>query len=238
MKSYVDWFEQRGIRVIPIPYTTTDVDAYFSIINGLFIPGGNMPYIMQQPTFMKTVARFFELSLQAGEYFPIWGTCFGFELLMFLVGGFTNLLEYDAHGYYPISITNPSRMCSGFSKRYLNYLENSKSTMQNHFYGISPEDFLKNPHLRRFFSIVATSLDNAGKTYVTAIEGKFYPVYGVQFHPERQRTTGPFLDFLVAELGKNRHKTPGGLPHIATYRPRILCKEYREVKKVACYAFE
>ena len=196
LTSYVDWFEQRGVRVIPIPYDTTEVDAYFSMVNGLVIPGGDMPHIMQYPVFLKTVTRFFELSLQPGEYFPIWGTCFGFELLLFLVGGFTTRRTYDAHGSYPLTIAGASRMMKGY--------KHSPVVFQNHLYGISPEDFEKNAHVRRFFSIVATAVDDAGKTYVAAMEGRFYPVYGVQFHPE---LTGASSHQHVPELtGASSHQ--------------------------------
>jgi hypothetical protein len=30
MKPYVDWFEERGISVIPIPYDTNQPDTYFT----------------------------------------------------------------------------------------------------------------------------------------------------------------------------------------------------------------
>ena len=83
MKPYVDWFEERGVRVIPIPYNTTDHEKYFKMINGLLIPGGETTFIMKNNIFVESVTKFFELSLQQNKYFPIWGTCFGFELLMF-----------------------------------------------------------------------------------------------------------------------------------------------------------
>ena len=32
--------------------------------------------------------------------------------------------------------------------------------------------------------IIATAVDERGKEYVAAIEANYYPVYGVQWHPE------------------------------------------------------
>ena len=52
MKAYVDWFEERGVRVIPIPYDTTQHEAYFQMVNGLFIPGGETTYIIKNKTFV------------------------------------------------------------------------------------------------------------------------------------------------------------------------------------------
>jgi GMP synthase-like glutamine amidotransferase len=77
MKAYVDWFEERGVHVIPIPYDTTEHEMYFRMINGLVIPGGETTFIIKNKIFMATVTQFIELSLQQNEYFPIWGTCWG-----------------------------------------------------------------------------------------------------------------------------------------------------------------
>ena len=256
MKAYVDWFEERGVRVIPIPYDTTEPEMYFNMINGLFIPGGDTPYIIQQMPFFDTVVRFFELSFQQDEYFPIWGTCFGFEMLMFVVGGFTKLKRYDAHGLFPISITRSGKRSRLFGSirrthpQYLNYLETHKSTSQNHEYGISTGDFLENDNLRRFYNILATSVGEDGKECVAAIEAKYYPIYGVQWHPERQRTAGHFVDFFISELRKNRHRCFSlnqrqgqgqGQGHslipIHTRMRAHKCIQYPEHKDLLCYFF-
>ena len=237
MKAYVDWFEERGVHVIPIPYDTTDYQMYFNMINGLVIPGGETTFIMKNKTFVATVTQFIELSLQQNEYFPIWGTCFGFELLLFLIGNFNKLKQYNAHGLYPLRITpagHESRMFKSFPSRYLHYLENYKSCNNNHDFGISPNDFTANDHLRRFYNIIATSVTNNGKEYVAAIEAKHYPIYGVQWHPERQRTTGLFVDFFISELKKNTHKcTP--CSYLRTIMSPHKCIQYPEHKKLLCY---
>ena len=232
MKPYVDWFEERGVRVIPIPYDTTEHERYFNMINGLLIPGGETTFIMKNNTFIESVTKFFELSLQ--EYFPIWGTCFGFELLMSLIGGFTKFKKYPAQGLYPIKICQKSRMFGKFPPRYVNYLENNDSTSQNHDYGISPNDFMNNLHLRRFYNILATSVDNNEKEYVAAIEAKYYPIYGVQWHPERQ-ISGPFIDFFISELKKNKHTCKA--PYLRNTMKPHKCVQYPEHKNLLCYFF-
>lgn len=240
MKPYVDWFEERGVRVIPIPYDTTEHEQYFNMVNGLLIPGGETTFVMKNNTFVESVTKFFELSLMKDEYFPIWGTCFGFELLMFLVGGFTKLKRYPAQGLYPIQITNAghnSRMFGSFSSRYLNYLERYKSTSENHDYGISPQDFMNNLHLKRFYNILATSDDNNGKEYVAAIEAKYYPIYGVQWHPERQKSTGPFVDFFISELKKSTHKCKPYMPYLRNIMEPHKCTQYPEHRDKLCYFF-
>ena len=239
MKSYVDWFEDRGVRVIPIPFDTTQPESYFQMVNGLFVPGGETPFIMKNKRFIETVTTFFELSLAKDEYFPIWGTCFGFQLLMGLIGRFTKLKPYPAQGFYPLKITQDgfaSKMFRSFPASYLKYLEQNKSCNNNHDYGISPADFMANSYLPYFYNILATSVDENGKEYVAAIEGKQYPVYGVQWHPERQRTTGPFVDFLISELKKNQHKCVAH-PYLGTCLKPRKCIQYSEHKHRDCYFF-
>ena len=240
MKPYVDWFEERGVRVVPIPYETTDHEFYFQQINGLFIPGGETTYIMRNRTFVNSVTKFFELSFQQGEYFPIWGTCFGFQLLMFIIGGFTKLKRYPNHGLTPLHVTKEgetSRLFGSFSKRYLYYLQHYNSTSNNNEYGISPKDFESNLHLSRFYNILATSIYEHDKEYVTAIESKYYPIYGVQWHPERQRTTAPFIDFFISELKKNNHRCTYHTPYLHTVLKPHKCTQFTEHKHLLCYFF-
>ena len=235
MKPYIDWFEERGIRVIPIPYDTTDYEYYFYKINGLCIPGGETTFILKNKKFCETATRFIELSLR--EYFPIWGTCFGFQFLISAIGGIRKFKEYPSHGLYPIHIVGDGgRLFNSFSPKYIEYLQNNKSSSNNHEYGISPDDFLANDHLRRFYNITATAIDEIGKEYVTAIEGKYYPIYGVQWHPERQKTTGPFVDFFISELRKNKHKCCSGRYLRSTMKAR-KCIQYPEHKQLLCYFF-
>ena len=240
MKPYVDWFEERGVHVVPIPYDTTEHEFYFRQINGLFIPGGETTYIMRNRTFVNSVTTFFELSFQKGEYFPIWGTCFGFQLLMFIIGGFTKLKRHSNHSLTPIHITRDglaSKLFGSFSNRYQYYLQHYNSTSNNNEYGISPKDFEDNLHLSRFYNILATSIDEHKKEYVVAIESKYYPIYGVQWHPERQKTTGPFINFFISELKKNKHRCHYNVPYLHTVLKPHRCVQYTEHKNNLCYFF-
>lgn len=237
MKSYTDWFESVNVSVIPIPYDTKDYELYFHLTNGLFIPGGDTAFIMKNDKFVNTITRFFELSLTAGEYYPIWGTCFGFQLLIFMIGGFTQMGHYPAKGLYPITIQQKGRMLGSFPERYLQYLEHKRSSLQNHELSIGPEEFMANLHLKRFFTILATAKDDKGQEYVTAIEGKWHPVYGVQSHPERQKTAQPYLQFILSELRKNKHRCQYAIPHVRSIMKSYKCTFYQYGKTSMCYYF-
>lgn len=79
--SYIKWLEAGGARSIPIPYDAVDhdlLDDLFEQMHALFLPGGasELPYAVHY-LLDKAVA-----SNRAGYFFPVWGTCLGFEFLV------------------------------------------------------------------------------------------------------------------------------------------------------------
>ena len=233
MKSYVDWFENHGVRVVPIPYDTKTPAAYCSMINGLFIPGTDRGYDVTNRAFRRTLRVFLNWSMEPMVYFPIWGTCFGMEALL-KATGIRELSQHPADGRHPIHVY-ASRMMQSFSRRFITELEDTPSTLQNHDYGISPQEMRRHPVLRRLFRVAATSMDENGKEYVAAMEAYRYPIYGVQFHPERMMSNRPFLEFFRKELARNPVPIPVLHPRIHTFVRASSCRE--DGKKELCYFF-
>lgn len=59
-------------------------------------------------------------------------------------------------------------------------------TMNNHHYGVTPEDFRSNKNLTSIFGEpLSTNQDRKGRTFVSTIEGLSMPLYGAQWHPEK-----------------------------------------------------
>ena len=85
---------------------------------------------------------------------------------MFLIGEIfktkINIQLVDYIPYKLLILDIPLECFVHFLSRYLHYLEHHKSCNNNHEYGISPTDFNKNEHLRRFYNILATSIDDNG----------------------------------------------------------------------------
>ncbi|KAK2175337.1 hypothetical protein NP493_738g01009 [Ridgeia piscesae] len=80
--SYVKYLEQAGAGVVPI-LMSQEEDYYrdlFNKINGLTTK--------REPGFKSSAGR----SNEKGDYFPLWGTCLGFELLANLAAE-ENILE-------------------------------------------------------------------------------------------------------------------------------------------------
>lgn len=81
--SYVKWLESAGARSIPIPWDASNelVDEIMSQVNGILYPGGGD--VSLSSAFHRVWEKTRQLNLQ-GQYFPIWGTCLGFEIMLML----------------------------------------------------------------------------------------------------------------------------------------------------------
>jgi gamma-glutamyl hydrolase len=83
--SYVTWIGQAGGRVMPILLNqpTSYYDEVFAQTNGILFPGGNQG-IDPSDIYTEEGETLWNLAKRAndrGDYYPIWGTCLGFEEL-------------------------------------------------------------------------------------------------------------------------------------------------------------
>ena len=86
--SYVKWVEAGGARAVPVIIGKSKeyYEQLFTGLNGLLLPGGSAP-LVGTGGYAEVGQLFFEMAKQstdAGDPFPIWGTCNGFELLTVL----------------------------------------------------------------------------------------------------------------------------------------------------------
>jgi gamma-glutamyl hydrolase len=192
--SYVKFLESAGARVAPIKYTISAQEAQelFSSINGLLLPGGGVDFGTQHQ-YWNTLSLFYKLAVQAnqqGDYFPVWGTCMGFQELCLLQSQDMDLLtSYDSENLtLPLDFTAlaaTSRLFGNASKDIVNTLGTQPVTMNNHQYGVSPSDWNANKYLTSFFNVLSTNVDRAGKEFISTIEGKTVPIYAAQWHAEK-----------------------------------------------------
>jgi len=195
--DYVKFIELAGGRVVPVPFnaTTTELNKLFFSLNGLLYPGG--ADILNGTLYYESAAHLFDLALQAnqqGDYFPLWGTCLGFEFLSVVVNGSVNLLtRFDAENIsLPLSFTPYAPTARMFSLlndvdrvSALKFLSSQPVTENYHHFGVSLADFQSSPSLQNFYELISTSNDRNGRIFASAMEAREYPVYAVQFHPER-----------------------------------------------------
>jgi anthranilate/para-aminobenzoate synthase component II len=190
--TVIDWFRSRGITVVPISYRlkARDVPATVQHIHGLFLQDG--PHYV--PSYMRLVSLFLKEALSAaanGDYFPVWGTCHGFQLMVKEFGG---PLESVDSVIAPLQTAEKGRMTVYPGGP----VECSHPTSRALFYAA----------LHDKFRILATAVDRRGQEYVAAAEHRTLPFYGVQFHPENG--SGWPVDFFKSEMERSTHS--GSLP--------------------------
>lgn len=208
--SYVKWLESAGARSIAIPYDADDelLHEIFSQINGVLFPGGDAPL---PPAAKSMWNMILERNQNENDFFPAWGTCLGFEFMLMLAAGSDNVLQkgFDAenislplifpsdedvrqsNGVYSIE----SQLYSTSSVLRQNLLRYN-ITMNNHHLGITPSNFMRNSELTDMFHITSTNVDRQGKAFVSTIESKTYPIYGIQYHPEKNNFEFGLMDAL------------------------------------------
>ena len=64
-------------------------------------------------------------------------------------------------------------------------METENITYNSHQQGVTPEVFENTKLLKDMFKVLGYASDRKNKPYIAMIEGKQYPFYGVQFHPEK-----------------------------------------------------
>ncbi|XP_071943791.1 LOW QUALITY PROTEIN: gamma-glutamyl hydrolase-like [Antedon mediterranea] len=241
--SYVKFAECAGARVVLVKNNEKQ-DYYvklFNSLNGLILPGGDVNNLLQSP-YGKTAKIFFDLSIEGmdktGDYFPILGICLGFQLLTQLP------IKKDImrHGSDSENLAIPLKFTPDMDNgnlfnvhttpySVLEALTEHNTTFNNHVHSVSqkvcidfPQNFTK-VGLEKFYRVLSVNNDRQGIEFLSTIEAYDYPIYGTQWHPEKNlfewntskdyniphsfRATAVaqyVADFLVNEARKSTHR--------------------------------
>ncbi|EEB12583.1 gamma-glutamyl hydrolase precursor, putative [Pediculus humanus corporis] len=228
--SYVKHLESAGARVVPI-WIGADESYYrniLSLINGVLLPGGASEFNV---TNGYAAAGWYIMSIadefnKNGDYFPIWGTCLGFELITYLSNNNNDLREdcKSSNEALPIKFKpdfGNSRLFRLIPSEIVEILCKQNSTINFHQYCIT-EKLLYKYDLFKIWKVLSTNFDECGLEFVSSIEHNIYPYFGVQFHPEKPayewnpkhntphtrdviKANQYFMEFFVDETRKNCH---------------------------------
>jgi len=233
---YSKWLESAGARVAVIPYNSDQktLDLLFTSVNGILFTGGGLT-LYANTTYYTTALYLFNKAVDAntkGDYFPVWGTCMGFQLLNILAsGGNQTVLQRYAFDSEDLSMAlsmtadiQSSRLFGPMAPSdVVDILQKENVTANFHHDGVTPDDFYGSKPLSSFFYVLSTNVDRKGKAFVSTVEGKNgLPFYGNQWHPERPqfewtpnvginhstdavRAMQYVANFFVAESRRNQH---------------------------------
>ena len=191
--SYVKYIESAGARVVPVPYnaSTEQLDFLFESLNGFFFPGGGAAYPSSAQYIYDKVVK----ANDAGDKVPLHGTCMGFQWLLIAQSHDGNILDpsdgtqMDAYNLsIPLDLKSAaysSKLFSNAGRDLMNILGTEPVTMNNHHYGIWTDHWESTESLTSFFDVLSTNKDRNGDEFISTIVAKNYPIFGSQWHPEK-----------------------------------------------------
>lgn len=229
--AYVKYVESSGGRVVPIKNNLShdELSNLFNSINGVLFPGGDVDVV--DSGYAKTgeiIVKLAKKAFDKGDYFPLWGTCLGFQFLATAVSGTSSILSSsDAENLVlPLDFSRgykESRMFSSMSSKLAKYLSTASTTVNLHRNCVTTASFDGNMKLTQFFRVLSTNYDRNQKHFVSTMEGIKYPFYATQWHPEKNsfewtkalkipheamsiEVTQYFSNFFINETRSNNHK--------------------------------
>ncbi len=188
--------------VVPISLYSTpeEMRAMLKKVNGLCLPGGHtniwntVGSRKEESDYTKAGRKLIDLAIEinkAGDYFPVLGICLGIELMAACVGGDIGIVETcDKCANYCATLdytkeADESRIMKALTADQRARLHSVPLSFNYHSFKIDHAKFLASPKLNDFFRVVSTSPAEDGSfSFVSTIEGREYPFYAFQHHPE------------------------------------------------------
>lgn len=193
--SYVKYLESAGARVIPIPTNLTEqeVRKLFQNVNGVLFPGGDTDW--NNSIYFRNAKIALELSIKEkmdkNNLFPIWGTCLGFQALFVYIAKTPSIvlgnvtLDNVCRNLQFTDKAADSRMFINLPQQLKKALSSTNITYNHHENGVTMTKYLKNESIKNFFKVLSTNIDTKGETYISTTEAYDFPIYGTQWHPEK-----------------------------------------------------
>eukprot|EP01133_Synstelium_polycarpum_P013427 gene13427-15823_t len=126
------------------------------------------------------------------DFMPLWGTCQGFEQIAMLAANDIDTVlrkDYDSNNMsIPLNFTAYARHSRLFKKAdhsIMNALGTKPITSNYHAFGVHPSKFSSTASLNTFYDVLSWNTDRRGVEFLSTIEAKRYPIYGVIWHPEK-----------------------------------------------------
>ncbi|KAF2355021.1 Peptidase C26 [Trinorchestia longiramus] len=191
--SYVKSMESAGARVVPI-MINEDQEYYEKLgssLNGIVFPGGGSS-ITNSSGYGAAGDALYQIVMASnarGKPLPLWATCLGFEMLVYLAAGRRKPLtrcsaNNRADPLVFLSGWQNSQVWKDAPAALTAAVQTENITSNFHKFCVTPETFDR-LGVSENFSATSVNTDENGLMYVSTIEHKKYPIFGTQWHPEK-----------------------------------------------------
>ena len=211
--NYVNWVRMSGANPVIIPYDVPSIQLYTHLheVNGLVFTGGDIEtakYTKKEyTTYIKTIQKCIHKAKEYNEdgvYFPLWGICLGFELMILLEQNksidtlFQDIEPYEYYGESTLQFTQiPNLIRSYFTPTEIKQFKKTRCVIHRHNYGFK----------KKMYPFLVTVAVDRG--YISMVEFKEYPFFGCQFHVEHPyNEASTYISYKLSmffkeECGKN-----------------------------------
>jgi len=197
--SYVKFIESGGAQVVPIQYDLPEDKIIFLLqrLNGVLFTGGDAAMAYPNGTLtrigqaLNTVVNYVVQQNTDGKFYPLWGTCMGFEAIGGLLQRNFSILTPDCNGCQKVNKNNEfnlyyqSRLFKGLDQDLVKAMQTGNISLFAHTSMFHADTFQKAYPLKEILTPVTFSYDNSGVKYVSSYESPRMPIYGTQFHQEK-----------------------------------------------------
>ncbi|XP_074657334.1 gamma-glutamyl hydrolase-like [Tubulanus polymorphus] len=190
--AHVKWLEMSGAKVVPI-WGNQTVQYYQHVIeqiNGVYLPGGHSNPL--HSTYGRDAKVLLDLAIQEndkGVYLPVWATCLGLQFLLSNAAG--EIATYKCEEmfkqtkFFKGKDYDDSFIQKNVPFNLLPVLFDENNLPHMHHNCVSMKTYHSNTAMRQFFKVVSVNTDDEGTEYISTMEARNYPIYSVQWHPEK-----------------------------------------------------
>lgn len=197
-KSYIEYINHAGGVAVFLPHDASE-QHFQNLLNSVdmvLLTGGseNLFEHGKPDSYLQKVNQIIKHASKLGDegrHFPVLGICLGFQSLGVALAGNKIILTPVPEGLSGVQQIlktfgfSRSKFWSRYDSDLVNEVLRDAHLTFSLGTGITPASFNKNVYLKE--NILVTSTVKASKdiTLVASYEHVQYPIYGVQFHPEK-----------------------------------------------------
>lgn len=212
--AYVKWIESAGARVVVIHHEEPShvLDYLLSSVNAVVITGDvnqlkTAECLPEDNTYLAAVKQILSKVIEdreTGSYMALWASSLGMTSIQQLVSGTCSLANVNVTNTmlttYLTAEGHFSQMIEASDSQLRSSLQTFNLVYHNHEYGTRLTSYAAVEKLQQFFKVVSVSKDLQGEYFVSSIEGKTHPIFGVMWQPEL-----PQFEWGLTGIGLNDH---------------------------------